>query len=187
MARRSHLCDGPYRESAADKALADAFELYPRSSSRDTRISHSSAVYHKSEPGRFGFDPKTLEISLRATGMGVPSYSREEFLTDLISEAEQNIRRCLESGASVAQIDFTEGRLALKFDPSGQLVKQFIDVNNQVLARLFSGREIENRHALLSRPRSRCNPQRLPDAESVSNHGAQRSCLGSSTRSSLKR
>jgi 5-methyltetrahydropteroyltriglutamate--homocysteine methyltransferase len=66
---------------------------------------------------------------------GIPDYSRQQFLEDLVSEAEQDIRRCLQSGASAVQIDFTEGRLALKLDPSGHLLNQFIDLNNRVLSR----------------------------------------------------
>jgi 5-methyltetrahydropteroyltriglutamate--homocysteine methyltransferase len=38
------------------------------------------------------------------------------------------------------QIDFTEGRLAVKLDPSRGLLRQFVDLNNQVLAR-FSPEE----------------------------------------------
>jgi methionine synthase II (cobalamin-independent) len=79
-------------------------------------------------------------LSLLYPEVGVPGYSREEFLSELMREAEQDIRRCLESGASSVQIDFTEGRLALKLDPSGELLKQFIDLNNRVLAR-FSQEE----------------------------------------------
>src|SRR6516164_399181 len=33
------------------------------------------------------------------------------------------------------QIDFTEARLSIKLDPSGGLLRQFIDLNNQVLSR----------------------------------------------------
>jgi 5-methyltetrahydropteroyltriglutamate--homocysteine methyltransferase len=33
------------------------------------------------------------------------------------------------------QIDFTEGRLSLKLDPSGALLRQFLDLNNSVLGR----------------------------------------------------
>jgi 5-methyltetrahydropteroyltriglutamate--homocysteine methyltransferase len=33
------------------------------------------------------------------------------------------------------QIDFTEGRLALKLDPSGEVLSAFIDLNNRVLER----------------------------------------------------
>jgi 5-methyltetrahydropteroyltriglutamate--homocysteine methyltransferase len=40
----------------------------------------------------------------------------------------------------VVQIDFTEGRLSLKLDPSGGLLRSFIELNNQALAR-FSAEE----------------------------------------------
>ncbi len=33
------------------------------------------------------------------------------------------------------QIDFTEGRLSLKLDPSGNLLRSFVQLNNQVLER----------------------------------------------------
>ena len=38
------------------------------------------------------------------------------------------------------QIDFTEGRLAMKIDPSGHLLNSFIDLNNLALSR-FSAEE----------------------------------------------
>jgi 5-methyltetrahydropteroyltriglutamate--homocysteine methyltransferase len=66
---------------------------------------------------------------------GIDGYSQEEFLADLLREAEADIRGCLEQGAANVQIDFTEGRLAVKLDPSRGLLRQFIDLNNQVLAR----------------------------------------------------
>ncbi|MFH8612547.1 cobalamin-independent methionine synthase II family protein [Streptomyces sp. NPDC018029] len=62
-------------------------------------------------------------------------YSREAFLADLVNEAEADIRGCLEAGAHVVQLDFTEGRLSLKLDPSGGLLNDFVDLNNQVLDR----------------------------------------------------
>ena len=43
--------------------------------------------------------------------------------------------RCLRKGAHKVQIDFTEGRLAVKIDPSGDLLHSFIDLNNLALAR----------------------------------------------------
>lgn len=45
-----------------------------------------------------------------------------------------DIRGCLEQGAHRVQIDFTEGRLSVKLDPSKQLLRHFIDLNNRVLA-----------------------------------------------------
>ena len=49
-------------------------------------------------------------------------------------EAAEDIRGALDGGAHSVQIDFTEGRLAVKLDPSGQLLDSFIGLNNQVLA-----------------------------------------------------
>ena len=45
------------------------------------------------------------------------------------------MRRCLQKGAHKVQIDFTEGRLAVKIDPSGELLSSFIDLNNLALSR----------------------------------------------------
>ena len=55
-------------------------------------------------------------------------------------EAAADIRGALDKGAHNVQIDFTEGRLAVKLDPSGQLLRSFIDLNNRVLAG-FSAQE----------------------------------------------
>jgi methionine synthase II (cobalamin-independent) len=66
---------------------------------------------------------------------GIPDYSREQFIDDLLSEHETEIRRCLKKGAHKVQVDFTEGRLAVKIDPSGQLLNSFIDLNNLALSR----------------------------------------------------
>ena len=79
-------------------------------------------------------------ISLLYPQEGIEGYSHEQFIDDLLNEAETDIRRCLNSGAYNVQIDFTEGRLALKLDPSKGLLKSFIDLNNKVLAR-FSAEE----------------------------------------------
>lgn len=74
-------------------------------------------------------------LSLLYPADGIPGYSRSEFLDDLVDEAEADIRGCLEAGAHVVQIDFTEGRLSLKLDPSGSLLGDFVDLNNRVLER----------------------------------------------------
>jgi 5-methyltetrahydropteroyltriglutamate--homocysteine methyltransferase len=60
--------------------------------------------------------------------------------SDLLSEHEIEIRRCFQKGAYKVQIDFTEGRLAMKVDPSGHLLHSFIDLNNLALSR-FSPEE----------------------------------------------
>jgi 5-methyltetrahydropteroyltriglutamate--homocysteine methyltransferase len=78
-------------------------------------------------------------LSLLYPQSGVAGYSRETFLEDLICETERDIRECLEAGAACVQIDFTEGRLALKLDPSGGVLNAFIDLNNRVLGRFTSG------------------------------------------------
>ena len=77
--------------------------------------------------------PSALSLMYPATQ--IPGYSREEFIEDLLREHETEIRRCLTKGAHKVQIDFTEGRLAMKVDPSGQLLNSFIDLNNLALAR----------------------------------------------------
>jgi 5-methyltetrahydropteroyltriglutamate--homocysteine methyltransferase len=74
-------------------------------------------------------------MSLLYPANGIEGYSREAFITDLINEAETDIRGALDAGATSVQIDFTEGRLSLKLDPSGNLLRSFIALNNQVLGR----------------------------------------------------
>ena len=74
-------------------------------------------------------------LSLLYPQNALPHYAREVFLGDLASETERDIRECLLEGAHCVQIDFTEGRLALKLDPSGKLLSSFIDLNNDVFGR----------------------------------------------------
>jgi 5-methyltetrahydropteroyltriglutamate--homocysteine methyltransferase len=79
-------------------------------------------------------------ISLLYPPEGLPGYSQEQFINDLVNEAEADIRKSLNSRAYAVQIDFTEARLALKLDPSKGLLNAFIDLNNKVLSR-FSEQE----------------------------------------------
>ena len=74
-------------------------------------------------------------LSLLYPSAGIPGYPREVFLADLIDEAEKDIRGALDAGAACVQIDFTEGRLSLKLDPSGNLLRSFVALNNKVLER----------------------------------------------------
>ena len=74
-------------------------------------------------------------LSLLYPAGGIEGYSRDEFLADLVDETEADIRACLDAGAAVVQLDFTEGRLSLKLDPSGGLLRDFVALNNAVLER----------------------------------------------------
>jgi 5-methyltetrahydropteroyltriglutamate--homocysteine methyltransferase len=79
-------------------------------------------------------------LSLMYPAEGIPDYPREQFIDDLLREHETEIRRCLQKGAHSVQIDFTEARLAVKIDPSGELLDSFIDLLNLALSR-FSPEE----------------------------------------------
>ncbi|GAM27892.1 hypothetical protein SAMD00019534_110680 [Acytostelium subglobosum LB1] len=65
----------------------------------------------------------------------IPGYPRTAFIADMLNEVEKDIRKALEGGAHVVQIDATELRLSLKLDPSGALLRSFVDLNNQVFNR----------------------------------------------------
>ena len=77
-------------------------------------------------------------LSLMYPADGIAGYSRDQFIDDLLGEHETEIRRCFQKGAYCVQIDFTEGRLAMKIDPSGHLLHSFIDLNNLALSRFSS-------------------------------------------------
>jgi 5-methyltetrahydropteroyltriglutamate--homocysteine methyltransferase len=81
-------------------------------------------------------------LSLLYPDGGLDGYPREAFLDDLVAESEADIRSCLAAGAHKVQIDFTEGRLAVKLDPSKRLLGDFVALNNRVLER-FSPAERE--------------------------------------------
>jgi 5-methyltetrahydropteroyltriglutamate--homocysteine methyltransferase len=99
-------------------------------------------------------------LSLLYPQGGIRGYSREEYLDALIAEQEREMRRCLEMGAHVVQMDFTEGRLSIKLDPSRRLLQSFIDLNNLVLER-FSADE-----------RKRIGVHTCPGADRHSTHSA---------------
>jgi 5-methyltetrahydropteroyltriglutamate--homocysteine methyltransferase len=99
-------------------------------------------------------------LSLLYPPDGIDGYPRDEFLADLVRESAADIRGALDDGAHSVQIDFTEARLALKLDPSGTLLRSFIDINNQVLAE-FSAEE-----------RSRIGVHTCPGGDQDSTHSA---------------
>ncbi len=74
-------------------------------------------------------------LSLLYPEGGIAGYTRGQFIEDLTAECARDIRSALDAGAQVVQIDFTEGRLACKLDPSRGLLRQFVELNNAVLAR----------------------------------------------------
>jgi 5-methyltetrahydropteroyltriglutamate--homocysteine methyltransferase len=100
-------------------------------------------------------------LSLMYPAEDIPGYSRQEFIDDLLKEHETEIRRCLEKGACKVQIDFTEGRLALKLDRSGYLLHSFIGLNNLALSR-FSVEE-----------RQRLGVHTCPGGDRDSTHSAE--------------
>jgi len=100
-------------------------------------------------------------LSLMYPAEGIEGYSREEFISDLLSEHESEIRRCLAKGAHKVQIDFTEGRLAVKIDSSGDLLHSFIDLNNLALSR-FSAED-----------RARIGVHTCPGGDRDSTHSAE--------------
>ena len=91
---------------------------------------------------------------------GLDGYARDAFLDDLVDACEQDIRRSLAGGAHCVQIDFTEGRLSIKLDPSGGLLRQFVALNNRVLER-FSDDE-----------RARIGVHTCPGGDQDSTHSA---------------
>jgi 5-methyltetrahydropteroyltriglutamate--homocysteine methyltransferase len=110
----------------------------PRLTKGPFRYGVHAATYLKAAQ-RYAHRPvKQAVISASALSLLYPQsalegYPREAFLEDLVQEGARDIRECLEANAACVQIDFTEGRLALKLDPSGGLLNTFIELNNCVL------------------------------------------------------
>ena len=110
------LTSGPFRYAVHADSYTRAARAYAKQPVKQAVISASA-------------------LSLLYPADGIPGYSREAFLSDLVDEAETDIRGALDAGATCVQIDFTEGRLSLKLDPSGALLRNFVALNNQVLER----------------------------------------------------
>jgi 5-methyltetrahydropteroyltriglutamate--homocysteine methyltransferase len=100
-------------------------------------------------------------LSLMYPAEEIPDYPRTRFIDDLLDEHEAEVRRCLAMGAHKVQIDFTEGRLAIKLDPSGKLLNSFIDLNNLALSR-FTSEEL-----------ARIGVHTCPGADRDSTHSAE--------------
>jgi 5-methyltetrahydropteroyltriglutamate--homocysteine methyltransferase len=119
--RMSRLTRGPFRYRRYADSYLDVAMRYAHAPVKQAVISPSC-------------------LSLMYPSETIPDYSREQFIQDLLNEHETEIRRCLAKGAHKVQVDFTEGRLAVKIDPSGHLLNSFIDLNNLALSR-FSPEE----------------------------------------------
>lgn len=139
--RWPRLTSGPFRYKRYADSFLDFAQRYAHTPLKQAVISPSA-------------------LSLMYPADGIPDYSREEFIDDLLREHEKEVRNCLQKGAYKVQIDFTEGRLAIKIDPSGNLLNSFIDLNNLVLAR-FSVEE-----------RKRIGIHTCPGADRDSTHSA---------------
>jgi 5-methyltetrahydropteroyltriglutamate--homocysteine methyltransferase len=114
--RLSRLTDGPFRYKRYADCYLDVAMRYAHVPVKQAVISPSA-------------------LSLMYPAEGIAGYAREQFIEDLLREHETEIRRCLDRGAHKVQVDFTEGRLAVKLDPSGHLLNSFIDLNNLALSR----------------------------------------------------
>jgi 5-methyltetrahydropteroyltriglutamate--homocysteine methyltransferase len=110
------LTRGPFRYLMSADRFIDVAKRYARAPIKQAVISPSA-------------------LSLMYPAEPIPEYSRDEFIDDLLNEHENEIRRCLAKGVHNVQIDFTEGRLAVKLDPSGELLNSFIHLNNLALRR----------------------------------------------------
>ncbi len=114
--RMPRLVSGPFRYKRYADAFLDVAMRHARRPVKQAVISPSA-------------------LSLMYPAEGLPGYSREEFIDDLIREFETEVRRCLQKGAHSVQVDFTEGRFAMKVDRTGHLLNSFIDLNNLALGR----------------------------------------------------
>jgi len=74
-------------------------------------------------------------LSLLYPAEGIRNYPRDQFIEDLIAESVTDISSAFNAGAETVQVDFTEGRLSLKLDQTGGLLRSFVDLNNRVLER----------------------------------------------------
>jgi 5-methyltetrahydropteroyltriglutamate--homocysteine methyltransferase len=118
---------------------------FPRLTSGPFRYGTSADVYLEMAQRYAHVPVKQAVVSASALSLlypqsGIRGYSRQDFLDALLLEQEGEIRRCLQKGAHAVQIDFTEGRLSIKLDPTRRLLESFIDLNSLLIER-FSADE----------------------------------------------
>jgi 5-methyltetrahydropteroyltriglutamate--homocysteine methyltransferase len=140
--RMPRLTAGPFRYRVYADRYLDVATQYTTTSLKQAVISPSA-------------------LSLMYPAENLPNYPRQQFIDDLLGEHETEVRRCLAKGAHKVQIDFTEGRLAMKVDRSGDLLNSFIGLNNLALSR-FSAQE-----------RQRIGVHTCPGGDRDSTHSAE--------------
>jgi 5-methyltetrahydropteroyltriglutamate--homocysteine methyltransferase len=142
--RMPRLTGGPFRYQRRADAYLDVALRYAHVPVKQAVISPSA-------------------LSLMYPADEIPGYPRQQFIDDLLREHETEVRNCLRKGAHKVQIDFTEGRFAVKIDPSGELLGSFIDLNNLALAR-FSAEE-RQRIGVHTCPGSDCDSTHSGDVD----------------------
>ena len=135
------LTEGPFRyQMTADKFLAET-------------------IKHTKLPVKQSIISPSL-LSLLYPNLPIKNYTRNQFMKDIISGYKAELEGCLNLGAHKVQIDFTEGRLSLKLDPSGELLEGMIDLINSGL----DGFNVEQRQ--------RIGVHTCPGADRDSTHSA---------------
>ncbi len=101
------LTKGPFRYGTYSGNYVEAARRYAKKPVKQAVISPSA-------------------LSLLYPAGGIVGYTRDRFLDDLTAESVKDIRSALDAGAASVQIDFTEGRLSVKLDPSRALLRDFV-------------------------------------------------------------
>lgn len=134
-----------FRPDGFKLQFVNHFRIWPRITAGPFRYRESGDQYLRRALELTSLPVKQAVISPSALSLFYPereiaNYPREQFLEELLAEHEDEIRRCLALGAHTVQIDFTEGRLAYKLDPTGEVLSNFVHLNNMALER-FSAQE----------------------------------------------
>jgi 5-methyltetrahydropteroyltriglutamate--homocysteine methyltransferase len=149
------ICDGEQRKfhnfatyavHGAPNLAVDGFELkFVNHSQRFPRVTGGPFRYMRKADAfldvarRFTTKPlKQAIIAPSCLSLFYPAddlehFTRESYLESVVDECRREILACLAKGAATVQLDFTEGRLAHKLDPSGSLLNSFIGLNNLAL------------------------------------------------------
>ena len=112
----------------------------PRLTAGPFRYGRNAVDYYRAAAAHATVPVKQAVIAPSALSLiypqdGIDGYPQEQFVDDLVKAAYQDIKSCLDAGADSVQLDFTEGRLAVKLDPSKGLLNSFVALNNRVLER----------------------------------------------------